>query len=421
MKVLIVKYSNQSVGYLRQDKSGRMSFQYDQQWITTGFAVSISLPLQEEIFPEEKCRPFFEGLLPEGIIRDEIARNLGISARSDFALLREIGGDCAGALSIGSSKEEFSKGSKVLLEGQILIEALSSLKGKPLLAGEKDVRLSIAGAQRKLPVIYENGEFFIPHGDLPTTFIIKPEIAGIEGSVDNELYCLALARKIKLPISDFDGLQLPELIKTDGDVAAVRRKYLLIKRYDRKKENGQIVRLHQEDLCQATGIPSENKYQKDGGPSFKDLFFIIRKHSSRPPSDVRNVIRIALFNYIIGNADAHGKNFSFLLKKDSVTLAPFYDLLSTEVYPNLSSKMAMKIGGKYNPEDVFRRHWHKFAEENSIGSRLMDKEIDYVSKMVWKWHGRVARQLFWHEQLYPKIIHDIIKLIEKKLELLKRE
>jgi HipA-like protein len=119
MKFLEVKYNGRIVGSLFQDKSGRMLFQYDGQWLTEGFAISISLPLQNEVFAEEKCRPFFEGLLPEGIIRDEIARNLGVSSKSDFALLREIGGDCAGAISIGDSKEVPSDGYKELLKGEV--------------------------------------------------------------------------------------------------------------------------------------------------------------------------------------------------------------------------------------------------------------------------------------------------------------
>ncbi|MDR2781864.1 MAG: type II toxin-antitoxin system HipA family toxin [Holosporaceae bacterium] len=410
MTSLEVKYNGCIVGSLFQDESGRMSFQYDGQWLKEGFAISISLPLQNEIFSEQKCRPFFEGLLPEGAIRDEIARNLGVSSKSDFALLREIGGDCAGAISVGGSKEASSNGYKELLKGERLIESLRPLNGRPLFAGEKDIRLSIAGSQRKLPVVYENGEFFIPHGNIPTTFIIKPEIAGIESSVDNELYCMALANKIGLSVSAFEVLQL----KSENESY---KKYLVIERYDRRRENDKIIRLHQEDLCQATGVPSENKYQKDGGPSFSDLFTIIRNYSSQPALDVKNAIRIAIFNYIIGNADAHGKNFSFLFERNSVRFAPFYDLLSTEIYPNLSTKMAMKIGGKYRPEDVFRRHWHEFAKENMVNPKLMDKEIEYISNMVLRWYEPIAQELFGN-QSQPKIIDGILEKIRRKLKLL---
>jgi serine/threonine-protein kinase HipA len=177
--------------------------------------------------------------------------------------------------------------------------------------------------------------------------------------------------------------------------------------------------LHQEDLCQATGVPSENKYQKDGGPSFNDLFTIIRNYSSQPALDIRSAIRIAIFNYIIGNADAHGKNFSFLFEKSSVRLAPFYDLLSTEIYPNLSTKMAMKIGGKYNPDDVFRRHWHEFAKENMVNPKLMDKEIEYVSNAVSEYCESVAQQLLGVNKY--RTTASILELIQRKIKLLKRK
>jgi serine/threonine-protein kinase HipA len=412
MKSLIVKYNDYSIGTLFQDESGRMLFQYSPQWLADGFAISISLPLQAEIFPEQKCRPFFEGLLPEGVIRDEIARNLGVSSKSDFVLLREIGGDCAGAINVGSgsAKNEPSDGYLEHLEGKKLLEALRPLNGKPLFAGESDVRLSIAGSQRKLPVIYENGKIFVPHGNIPTTFIIKPEISGIDSTIYNELYCLALAQKVGLSVPACEILRL----ESEAD-----KKYLLIKRYDRKKENDKIIRLHQEDLCQAIGVPSENKYQKDGGPSFKDLFSIIRNYSYQPVLDIRNAIRIAIFNYIIGNADAHGKNFSFLFEKNSIKLAPFYDLLSTEIYPSLSTKMAMKIGGKYNPDDVFRRHWHEFANENSINQKQIDKEIEYVSNAVSEYCEPVAQQLFGSDRC--RAIVNILELTQRKLKLLERK
>ena len=397
MKSLDVRYDDNIVGELSQDDSGKMSFRYDNKWIVVGFPISMSLPLQKESFTEKECRPFFEGLLPEGIIRDEIARNLGVSSRSDFALLKAIGGDCAGAISVGSSTQISSEKYEELIEGQRLLDALKPLTGKPLFAGEKDVRLSIAGSQRKLPIIYRDSRFYLPHGDIPTTAIIKPEIPGIDGSIENEFFCLSLAKKMSLPVPKF------EILKLD-------RKYLVIERYDRVKKDEKIVRLHQEDLCQATGIPSENKYQKDGGPGFKDLFAIIRKHSSQPALDIRNAVRIAIFNYIIGNADAHGKNFSFLIEKDSVRLAPFYDLLSTRVYPNLSQKMAMKIGNKYEPDAVFSRHWHMFAEDISVNPEFVEKEIKYVSNSFKKYAESVAKSCFSKSEI-PDVVNRIVEQI----------
>lgn len=439
MKTLPVKYNSLYVGDLSQDESGKMTFQYTSKWIVDGFPISLSLPLQKNIFSEKECRPFFEGLLPEGDIRDEIARNLGISSRNDFALLEAMGGDCAGAISVGTSSPYSAQieAYEEQINDDKLLEALKPLNGKPLFAGEKEVRLSIAGSQRKLPIIYRNGMFFIPHGNLPTTHIIKPEISGLEDTVDNEFFCLSLAKKIGLNVPNFEILEL------DG------KKYLIVERYDRQLEaernsltsstfgslqlagpskdtresssppggqlldpaSGWLIRLHQEDLCQATGIPSENKYQRDGGPGFYELFSIIRQHSSQPALDIKNAIRVIVFNYIIGNADAHGKNFSFLIEKNAMKLAPFYDLLSTEIYPNLSKKMAMKIGGKYEPEDVFGRHWHKFAEEISVNPKFIDKEIAKLSTNI-----ENSIKAYPHFPISSKIS----KIISKKIEQLRR-
>lgn len=425
MKSLDVKCNGQLVGKLSQNESGKMAFQYDSDWIANGFAISISLPLQHEAFDEQKCRPFFEGLLPEDTIREEVARNLGVSSRSDFALLREIGGDCAGAISVGDSKNASYEKYEERIEGKRLIESLKPLIGKPLFAGEKDVRLSIAGSQRKLPIIYRGGEFYIPHGDIPTTAIIKPEIQGIDGSIENEYFCLLLARDMRIPVPKFEILEFHKVpgklnsrktfyLKNE-DIDLLNKKYLVIERYDRAKKNGKISRLHQEDLCQAMGIPSENKYQKDGGPGFKNLFTIIRQYSSQPAVDIRNAVRIAIFNYIIGNADAHGKNFSFLIEKDSIKLAPFYDLLSTQVYPNLSKKMAMKIGNKYDPNGVFRRHWHMFAEDIEVKPEFVDEQIEYISNRFKVYTELIANGYFKH-YARPHVITRMLQVISDNLK-----
>lgn len=429
MKSLDVRYNERLVGKLFQDESGKMLFQYDNDWISNGFAISMSLPLRNNMFSESECRPFFEGLLPEGNIRNEIARNLKVSARNEFAILKGIGGDCAGAISIGLS-HEVSEKYETQIEGKELIEALKSLNGKPLLAGEKDVRLSIAGSQRKLPVIYRDGNYFIPHGDIPTNCIIKPAIPGYAGTIDNEYFCGILAGSIKLPVPRFEILEFHKapieafsessitfVTKTE-DIHLLDTRYLVIERYDRQQENGRVIRLHQEDLCQASGIPSENKYQKDGGPSFEKLFSMIRKYSSQPALDIKNAVRVAVFNYIIGNADAHGKNFSFLFKNGKIRLAPFYDLLSTEVYGNLDKKMAMKIGGKYDPEDVFRRHWHRFAEEISVSASFVDNQIEYVVKWV-EMQSKMIADSYFNRFQRPKVITDILEIISKRLQRLR--
>lgn len=406
MKQLLVKYNNEQVGNLSQDVSGKISFVYYKTWIEKRFPISISLPLREEVFQENECMSFFSGLLPEDALREKIARNLGVSSRNDFALLKAIGGDCAGAITIGES-DSLNKEHLEKLDISGLKQIINSLKTSPMLAGEKNIRLSLAGAQRKLPIIYKEREFFLSHGDIPTTHIIKPPIDDIDHSVENEFFCLKLAASIGLPVVDADLIDIQD------------QKILLIKRYDRIIESEKTIRIHQEDLCQAMNVASENKYQRDGGAGFVDLFSVIRNYSISPILDIRNVVRIAIFNYMIGNSDAHGKNFSFLFNGKNVKLAPFYGLLSTEIYPNLDKKMAMKISDKYDPEDLFLRHWHRFAEQNQMKRDAIDHELQNIIKNMKLYSRILADQLF--ADNLPEIIKRIISLMESRIKRLIQE
>jgi serine/threonine-protein kinase HipA len=150
--------------------------------------------------------------------------------------------------------------------------------------------------------------------------------------------------------------------------------YLLVKRYDRINSAKGIERLHQEDFCQALGIVSEMKYQREGGPGLAACFQLLRQVSSLPVLDIKMLLLGALFNLIIGNNDAHGKNFSLLYQGQQTRLAPFYDLISTSYYPELSAKMAMKMGSKYDFDGIFPRHILKMAQEARLSPALVRKE-----------------------------------------------
>ena len=232
------------------------------------------------------------------------------------------------------------------------------------------MRISIAGIQEKLPIIYEDGIFYLPLGSAASNCIIKPAIDGYDFTVDNEIFCMVLALEIGLPTAKVEKLELND------------RDYIIIERYDRVSNTEAIIRLHQEDLCQIKKRYPEQKYQADGGPNYKDLFETIRKYSADSSADIESVIRIAIFNYIIGNTDAHGKNFSFLYTDKGFRLAPFYDLLSTEVYGNHSKKMAMKIGNTYDSEAVCLTDWHKFSRQNGITQEKIEKELKYISRRI---------------------------------------
>jgi serine/threonine-protein kinase HipA len=359
--VLTVWWGDQTVGALRIDRQGDIEFTYDEAWRAASHAraISVSLPLRAEPFLRRETRPFFEGLLPEENQRIAVARALGVSQQNEFRLLEQIGGEVAGALSLWPEGETPPAASydtsPTPLSEDALIALLDRLPTRPLLVGEEGLRLSLAGAQAKVPLVLTGAGLALPRPGEPTTHIVKPPIARFADTTENEAFAMRLARGIGLDTADVD-------------IVTVRdRSFLLVKRYDRQTDSeGRVHRLHQEDFCQAMGYTSAQKYAADGGPVFRDCFALLRRVATRPARDVLKLLDAALFNLIIGNADAHGKNFSLLYESDEITLAPLYDLLSTVSYPDLSANLAMKIARRARLEDLVTRDWAKFAEETGL-------------------------------------------------------
>jgi serine/threonine-protein kinase HipA len=350
-RTLDVYLHNELVGHLIQDKGGQMVFDYVERWLQKPGAtpLSQSLPLRKERFKRNECRGFFAGILPEESKREIIARNLGISARNDYAMLEQIGGECAGAVTFipaGETLPERKYGYRPV-SSQELAAILKELPKRPLLAGEDGIRLSLAGAQDKVAVRIEGNDISLPLGGAPSTHILKPAVERFAGVVFNEAFCMRLAAVAGLPAAKVETRIVEDI------------EYLLVERYDRVHQKNvegatTLDRLHQEDFCQAQGIVSETKYQKEGGPSLKQCFALLRDVSSAPVIDLSRLLDAVIYNYLVGNNDAHGKNFSLLYHgvgtaNQEIRLAPLYDVVSTIYYPELSKDMAMKIGGNTPP------------------------------------------------------------------------
>ena len=385
--------------------SGRLSFQYSSNWLNGQNAVglSCSLPLQVESFDDHLCRPFFAGLLPEGRLRQLIAQQCQVSNQNDFALLNAIGGECAGAITftpIDGYPPESNYGEVEWLNDQQLLELLDELPRNPMLVGRDGLRLSLAGAQDKLPVVFDGRQIGLPKNGQPSTHILKPPIQAVDGSVINEGFCLALANAMHLEVARAEIIGIAE------------RKILLVERYDRRIDiNGKLIRVHQEDFCQALGIAPEMKYQNEGGPDFKSCFELLRKLTRPSAPQVLRFLDYVVFNALLGNHDAHAKNYSLLYKSEIPTLAPLYDVLCTDVYLNLTPKMAMKIGSKYKFNEVQVKQWENFAEETGLSKAQTKKRIITIANEMTRVASDVKKsQYFVNESLIQKIVN----LIEKR-------
>ncbi|GAB7027539.1 hypothetical protein JCM15764A_27870 [Geotalea toluenoxydans] len=307
-------------------------------------------------------------------MRTLIARNLGVSFNNDYGLLERIGGDCAGAVSLHPETEETlpQSASYRALSLDELNTIIKELPQRPLLAGEKGLRLSLAGAQKKLPIYYDGQQYHLGYGTAPSNYIIKPAIDDLPGTVENEAYCMALARAVGLNVP-------PSFIHQHEDLQV-----FVVKRFDREVAGDAIRRLHQEDFCQALNVPPEFKYETEGGPSLSACFNLLRANSTSSGKDVLSLVNWVLFNYLIGNSDSHGKNISLLLLSEGPRLAPFYDLLSTRVYApyGLAEGLAMKIGGESDPHAIRRKHWELFAEEVGIKPKLVLTRLKDLSQRI---------------------------------------
>ena len=366
-----------------------MRFAYSETWLADNTAppVSFSLPKRQQPFSRREARPFFEGLLPEDEQREAIAAALGISRGNEFRLLENLGGEVAGALTLWPTGEALpttqdAKANRPLSEAE-LIALLDRLPKRPFLAGERGLRLSLAGAQSKLPIVLINDQIGLPAPGQPTTHILKPPIARFESTTENEAFAMRLASKLGLDVAAVE-------IRSVAD-----RPYLLVERYDRAVDSdGQVRRLHQEDFCQALGVFfNERKYASEGGPTFKTSFDLVRRACTRPAIELLKLLDAAITQVLIGNADAHGKNYSLLHRDDGIVLAPLYDLLCTVAYPDLSPTFAMKIARRGTLSDLKPGDWDSFAKEAGLAPPFVRRRITELADAVVECRNQVVEEL----------------------------
>jgi serine/threonine-protein kinase HipA len=366
---LVVLFASRVVGTLGATADGSIRFTYATSWRDPDdtFPISVSLPIREEPYVGGAAHTFFANLLPEGHVREAVCRRLGISEDNDLALLRAIGGECAGALTIQDQaiRGDASDHDYELLNDKRLQSLVSDDSVVPLLVGGETTRLSLAGAQDKVPVAVLDGKIHLPLERAPSTHILKLPHQRYAHLPTNEAYVLGLAKELA-----FDVVRAELFTRTDPPS-------LLVERYDRRPSDDPwpVTRLHQEDLCQTLGLPASRKYEQEGGPSMRDAIRIVRENVVNPVVDVRRVLEWQAFNVVVGNSDGHGKNLSILYEHNEIRLAPFYDLVSTRHYERLDPLLAMGIGGTRNPDELLRARWVAFAKDLEMGAAVV---IDIV-------------------------------------------
>jgi serine/threonine-protein kinase HipA len=366
MARLPVYFEQRLVGTIDVDKSGP-GFIYDPNWIGLkgAFPISITMPLRSERIASDTFLPWAANLLPESEQLRTLGQILGMARSDVIGLLSAIGGDTAGALAIGQPGRTSSVQWRPVGKPEELEKVIEDLPNKPFLVGEEGVSMSLAGVQSKLAVAVDpDGRICIPMNGSPSTHILKPDSPRLSGSVQNEAFCLTLARRMKIPTPNV----------TTG--RAGKRTYLLVNRYDRSDVGGRWRRLHQEDYCQALGTPPSAKYESNRtgihGPTLKDMFDITRRHM--PPTDILRLLDMVTVHVLTCNTDAHAKNYSIMIRAGGASLAPMYDVMCGEVWEHVTKNFAHKIGGESRGDHLKRTHWQRFARECGLNpSQVIDR------------------------------------------------
>mgnify|MGYP001765212506 CR=1 FL=1 len=377
---LNVWHEQRLVGELWRNQIGAIGFRYAPEWSAgSGFAVSRSLPLADREFaPEEgTAHHWFANLLPEGAVREHIVRDLKLQ-NTDFELLRAIGGECAGALSILPEGQQPSgqRHYRPLTNEELADLAARRRQIYAISPADERPRLSLAGAQDKCPVLLRDDQYFLPQGEAPSSHILKFELADYRHLPAYETFTTQLAAAIALPVVDI-------ALRVIG-----RTRYAQIARYDRKVgDSGEVRRWHQEDFCQALGYGHEKKYQEYGGPSFAQCYRLVQEASSEPAIDAQHLLRWQIFNVLAGNSDGHAKNLSLLhLPDDKTRLAPFYDLVCTRAIERIDYHLALDVGGERNPSVITPAHWEALARQCDVRPQflrnLVGKTADTLQEII---------------------------------------
>ncbi|MHC8510348.1 MAG: type II toxin-antitoxin system HipA family toxin [Rhodospirillales bacterium] len=422
---LRVYLNQQFVGMLTKQPGGGAGFQYSAEWLAheTRTPISLSLPLRNEAYEGARVAAFFENLLPDSDeIRKRAAARAGAKGADAHSLLSAIGRDCVGALQFIPEDDEADPAAWAVegepVSGRKIEQLLLSLRHAPLgMNREDEFRISIAGVQEKTALLRHEGKWFKPHGATPTTHIFKmpigqlPNGVDLSDSVENEFYCLKLMEAFGLSVNSAE-------IKTFGTA-----KCLVVERFDRlRAKDGRLLRLPQEDMCQALSIPPSIKYQSDGGPGMADVLGVL-KGASAPLEDVKTFIKAQILFWLTGATDGHAKNFSIFLRPGgSYALTPLYDVITSQPYCDAGKvqrknvRLAMSVGKSrhYRMEEIMARHFVQTGERAGLPKAVVLSAAREIIEAAGPAMTRLERAL---PKDFPEALHvSVKKALERRLQ-----
>ncbi len=395
-RILDVYVGSSMVGQYSLAPSGATSFRYGLDWLSSerAFSVSLSMPLSDRSWSGEVVTSYFDGLLPDDrVVREKIARRERAESAGVFDLLAVIGQDCVGALRFvpeGQSPGDPTKMQYRPVSDDEIATRIASLAENPLgmVPDEGGFRISIAGVQEKTAFLRVDDQWQLPLGPTPSSHIFKPAMKGGPDGIDfsdtpwNEWLCLALCRNLGLETADADVLLFGG------------KPVIAVKRFDRIWKNGVLYRVPQEDICQALGVPTVRKYQSDGGPGIADILQFL--NGAIAPYDDRLVfMKAQIVFWLLAAIDGHAKNFSVFLTPGGYRLAPLYDVMSAEPYPQFpaqKTRLAMAVGnrGYYRLNQIQLRHFYQTGRKAGLREQDMDSLFSDLAMQIGDAITRVA-------------------------------
>jgi serine/threonine-protein kinase HipA len=423
---LAVFVNGRRVGRLRKETSGSIDFQYDGSWLEWEhtFPISLSLPLREDRYVGTAVIAVFDNLLPDSNpIRRRLAERVRAEGDDAYSLLTAIGRDCVGALQFLPGDEEpeaIGKPRGEIVSDERVAAILADLVSTPLGVSAEDAefRISIAGAQEKTALLHWKDHWCIPHGSTPTTHILKPQIgllkSGIDlsKSVENEHFCMELARGLGLPTAKTSMVDFEH------------QRVLVVERFDRMwTRDNRLLRLPQEDCCQALSIPPMRKYQTDGGPGIEQVLELL-KASDSPAEDQRLFMRAQLVFWLLGATDGHAKNFSlFIHPGGGFRLTPLYDVMSAQPtldahqIPRKKMRLAMSAGNNrhYLIDTVMPRHFVESAEHVGVPGSVVREQLEELADLAPRAIESVTKGL--PSEFPREISSSIVRGVEQRLTL----